>query len=162
MNNVVEYLCRTTEKFPDRIAFSDTVGGISFLELNKSAKRIATAIIKKTKGVTNAPIAVKMKKSKECIVAFMGIVYSGNYYCPIDMSMPGSRIELIFKTLNPVVTIERGANQSKENSIIYDECMEEQYDDELISRQINRHHVTRGSNPNLEHGRQGQSCIPSP
>mgnify|MGYP002508130026 CR=1 FL=1 len=140
MNNVVEYLCITTEKFPDKIAFLDTGGGISFSDLNQNAKKIATVIIKKTGGITNIPIAVKMKKSKECIVAFMGIAYSGNYYCPIDISMPSSRVELIFETLKPAVVIEQRENQSSynENSIIYDECMDKQYDDELINKQLNK------------------------
>lgn len=138
MINVVEYLCRAAEKFPNKIALSDTGGSISFSELNESAKRIATTIIKRTNGVTNAPIAVKIKKSKECIVAFMGIAYSGNFYCPIDLSMPNSRIELIFETLKPVMVIEREGNQDKENCIVYDECMDKQYDNELISRQLKK------------------------
>lgn len=81
-----------------------------------------------------------MKKSKECIVAFMGIAYSGNYYCPIDISMPSRRVELIFETLKPAVVIEQRENQSSynENSIIYDECMDKQYDDELINKQLNK------------------------
>lgn len=81
-----------------------------------------------------------MKKSKDCIVAFMGIVYSGNYYCPIDLTMPNSRVELIFETLRPAVVIEQEGNkiQDKENSIIYDECLDKPYDDELIGKQLNK------------------------
>lgn len=140
MNNVAEYLCKTTEKFPNKVAFLDTGGGFLFSELNEYAKRIATVIIKKTDGITNEPIAVRMKKSKECIAAFMGVVYSGNYYCPIDLTMPSSRIEVIFETLRPIVVIEQEENQDqdKEKSIIYNECMNIQYDDELINCQLNK------------------------
>lgn len=140
MNNVVEYLCEVSGKFPDRIAFSDAEGSITFSELNEKAKRIATTIIKRTNGITNAPIAIKMKKSKECIVAFMGVVYSGNYYCPIDLSMPENRIHLILDVLKPVLTIEREEepNWDKGKSIVYDRCMNEAYDDERIGRQLNK------------------------
>lgn len=39
------------------------------------------------------------------IAAFLGCVYSGNFYTPIDVTMPKERILSIFETLKPVVLL---------------------------------------------------------
>lgn len=138
MNNVIEYLRDAAERFPDKVALSDDNGDITFAELNENAKKLASVIIEKTKGKINSPIAVKMKKCKECIVAFMGIVYSGNYYCPIDLSMPSERIDIIFETLNPILVISKDVDTELEDQIDYNTSLEQSYNDEVINNQLNK------------------------
>jgi len=140
MNNVIEYLNYAASVYPDKMAFVDTNGGMTFSQLNISAKKIAMAIIHKTGGVVNQPIAVMMHKGKECIAAFMGIIYSGNYYSPIDTSMPEKRVNLIMKELSPVLVIAETANTYVcENLCTYEKCMNQKaIDEKMIEKQLSK------------------------
>lgn len=103
--NVLEYLLESAKKYPDKVAFKDEYKEITFLELDMQARNIAWAIKNKTGEVINKPIAVYMEKGVDCIISFMGIVYSGNYYTPIDIHLPDNRINMILDTLNPVLVL---------------------------------------------------------
>ncbi len=46
-----------------------------------------------------------MEKNAYNIVAFMGVVYAGCFYVPLDSQMPVDRIALILKTLSPSMII---------------------------------------------------------
>lgn len=103
--NVAEYLINAAKKYPDKIALRDEKREITFLELDRQARCIA-GLIKETFGVMgNEPIAVYMEKGINCIVAFMGIVYSGNFYSPIDVHTPKERAALILQALKPVMAV---------------------------------------------------------
>lgn len=134
--NVIEYLIASAENYPNKNAFSDANGDMTFEELNHTAKKIAMEIVKRTGGAVNQPIAVKIPKSKECIAAFMGIIYSGNYYSPIDTSMPQGRIDLILQALNPklIISSDKGDGQA----CLYEECLEGNVDELVIKRQLSQ------------------------
>jgi amino acid adenylation domain-containing protein len=78
---------------------------LTFKELEIEAKKIATRIIEMNRGMTNKPIAVLTDKSPTSVVAFMAIVFSGNYYVPIDISLPMDRILKIVEVLEPSMLI---------------------------------------------------------
>lgn len=107
---VTEYLDDTASRFPDKVAFVDERRGITFKELREEALCVAMALTEQ--GLFKHPIVVFMEKSVECIAAFLGVAYSGNFYVPIDIEMPSSRIEKIMKTLQPKQIITD--RQSKE------------------------------------------------
>ena len=98
--NVIKYLERTAEKFPDRIAVSQKDREISFSRLRAGAvnlsKKITNVIPDKV-----GPVAVYLPKSIEAVVAFAGILYSGNFYVPLDTKSPAARTRLILENLLP-------------------------------------------------------------
>ncbi len=96
---VTDYLDETAKRFPDKIAFVDECRKITFKDLREEALRVAGALSEQ--GLFKRPIVVFMGKSVECIVAFLGVAYSGNFYTPIDTEMPSSRIEKVMETLQP-------------------------------------------------------------
>lgn len=112
MKSVTEYLECTTQKYPNKIAFKDSDKSITFLELNNISKKIASYIL--SKNIFKKPIAIFLDKSVECITSFTGVAYSGNFYTPIDGSMPDSRIEKIIEVLNPelIITDEKNYNHA--------------------------------------------------
>ena len=99
LTNILEYLEGTVEKYAPKIAYTDGEQSLTFSELSNNAKAIGTALAKR--GCYKDPIIVFMDKSPDTVAAFMGVVYSGCYYVPIDEEMPKSRIELI-KRLNMI------------------------------------------------------------
>ena len=101
IRNILEYLEKTAERLPDKIAFSAQEGDITFTQLEDTAKRIGTYLTRFGK----CPVAVMMQKTPVSVAAFMGAVYSGNFYTPIDVTMPKERILSILHTLNPGVMV---------------------------------------------------------
>lgn len=102
-STVLKYLEETALKFPNKIAFADIKEGFTFSELLNNARRIGSYISKKVK--PNNPIVVYMDKKAYNINAFLGVVYAGCFYVPIDSQMPAERINIILGTLEPSMII---------------------------------------------------------
>lgn len=137
--NVTEWLDRTTQRFPDKIAVCDEVEEMTFVALQRKAKAIAQVIIDKGKGMRH-PIAVCMERSAKQVAVFMGIAYSGNFYTPIDVEMPDVRIEKVLFVLKPEIIIttkkikEKLSVQYPEGRyIIYDNISEDNIDDKRVT-----------------------------
>ncbi len=103
IKNVITYLEQAAVNYPEKIGFCDETESCTFQEMNVRAKKIGTQIIQELDGRRNKPIAVYMDKSVACLSAFFGIVYSGNFYVPIDVKSPVERIDKILATLKPVM-----------------------------------------------------------
>ena len=101
--NILEYLEHTVCRVPDRIAFSTEDGALTFREVQNQAQSIGTKLIRD--GNYKQPIVVFMKKHPKTITAFLGAIYAGGFYVPLDADMPRYRIELILKNLNPTACI---------------------------------------------------------
>lgn len=102
-NSVLDWLEKTVLQYPDKIAFESTEKRISFRELEFQAKQIGSRISELNAPLT--PIAVVLDKEVTTVSAFLGVVYSGRAYAPIDISLPESRIEKILSCLNASIVI---------------------------------------------------------
>ncbi len=113
--NVIEYLKKTTLSLPNKIAVKDNVEEISFKQLYDSSLNIASKIY--GCNVRNSPVAVFLNKSGKAIEAFAGINMSGNFYVPIDIKSPDSRIISIIEVLDAKVIITNNENKSRLSNI---------------------------------------------
>lgn len=98
--NVLEYLENSAHKFPDKIAYTDEQVKISFSELKMYAMQLGTQISEFVENI-NSPIAILVDRNVQSLIGFMGILYSGNFYVPIDNKMPLNRMKSVFEQLNP-------------------------------------------------------------
>lgn len=105
INNISHWLDETANKLPNKVAFEDEKTSVTFKKFREHALVIATELVKRE--VFKSPIAVYMDKSVEEIETFLGVAYSGNFYSPIDVDMPGSRIEKIYEVLKPEIIITK-------------------------------------------------------
>ncbi len=97
--NILEYLKNTVRTYPNKTAIIDEKGNISFQCLQKQSKNIASYL--QSKNINrNLPIGIFLPKSIEAIKSFLGIVYNGDFYVPLDIKNPISRIEAIIKNLD--------------------------------------------------------------
>lgn len=135
--NVLQMLEKTVELYPDKIGFSDEKGGLKYSDILHRAKAIATRINKE--GVNKEAIAILMDKSKEMLVSFLAVMYSGNFYVPIDNEMPNDRIEKIFAVVKPRLVIADVNNKEKvglianyDKVLIYDDLIDEDVDDQVL------------------------------
>lgn len=97
--NILEYLEQTVKRTPDKTAFADDSSGLTFEEVHSQARAIGSFLHRA--GCYKQSVVVFMKKQPRTIAAFLGAVYAGCYYVPLDEEMPRHRIELILKTLQP-------------------------------------------------------------
>ena len=100
MINVLEMLEESAEKYGDKTAFVDSGMRVTFAEAVDLAGKIGSALV--ADGMLRRAVAVLLPKGVKELVSFFGIVYSGNFYVPIDTEMPVERMLLIFETLNPI------------------------------------------------------------
>ena len=111
VRNVLEFLENSAARFPEKEAFSDNKVSITYRELEAGAKAVGTALLDLQK--KNRPVVVFLDKNTACVTAFMGVVYSGNFYVSVDIYMPVQRIQSILETLDPVAVITDQAHRAK-------------------------------------------------
>ena len=109
-NTVLTFLADRLKCHADKTAIVDGEKRISFQEMDIAAKRLGCQITKRSHSVRQ-PVAVLLPKSAESIVAFIGILYSGNFYVPLDESLPVARIKTILENLEPQFIIASPTEQ---------------------------------------------------
>ena len=101
--NVTYWLDETAKKYPDKTAFTDSNKSITFKAMQENALKIGSKLV--SMEMFKAPVAVFMHKGVDVLTSFMGIAYSVNFYSPIDVDMPLSRVNRILEVLEPKVVI---------------------------------------------------------
>ena len=108
--NVLEYLNNSVAKYPKKISFADDERSINYADFAKSAKLVAHSIINTTQFINN-PIMVLVDRNVDSLVGLFGVLYSGNYYVPVDNKMPKARILSIFSQVNPLCILYTGNDE---------------------------------------------------
>ena len=103
--NVLEYLDNSVKKYPSHIFCKEEDKEITYKETEKKSKTLGYQIIKTVGKVTNSPIIIFIDKSIDCMIAMLGVLYSGNYYVCIDRDMPNERLDAIINNLQPIAMI---------------------------------------------------------
>lgn len=101
--NVLTYLEETVRRVPDKVAFTGEGESVCFASLSTQAKAIGTALLQD--GWKKKPVVVFMKKRPKTVAAFLGAIYAGGFYVPLDPQMPPQRMKLIFGMLGEVACI---------------------------------------------------------
>ena len=96
--SVLDWLEETARRYPERAAYEDPDGYITFGGLMDEAKRIGSAIMREK--LSHKPVAVMMGRSVHTIAVFLGVVYSGHAYAPIDSTQPKARIDRLLELLD--------------------------------------------------------------
>lgn len=139
--NALEYLEHSEKRVPNKTVFAEEKKILSYSKLADYARRLGTRIMTDTNDSKRRPIVILVDRNIESLVSFMGIAYSGNFYVPIDISMPKLRIELIFKTLQPVAAIVLQSDVEFVKSIspelliiVYEEALNSSVDPEKLMK----------------------------
>ena len=98
MKNVLEWLEASESLYPDKAVYIEAFKSFTFHDVLNASRNIGT-VLADVKG--SAPIAVISGRKVETITAYLGIVYSGHAYAPIDGKLPRHRIDIIIETLKP-------------------------------------------------------------
>ncbi len=101
--NILQYLERTVERLPDKVAFANEDFVLTFRQVYDQARAVGSFL--SSQGLYRQPVVVFMKKHPTTLASFFGTIYAGCYYVPLDDEMPRHRVDLILKNLNPVAMI---------------------------------------------------------
>ena len=144
MYNALEYLERSAEKYPDKVAFADVKKEITYSELVVRAKSIGSSLGKRFD--KNTPIPVFMEKGVDAISLFFGSLYGGCFYVMMDLKQPKTRLDHILGTLdvNTIVSSPEFERDLKKldfqgNTIMLEE-LEGDVDEDVIER-VRKEHI---------------------
>lgn len=115
--NLIEYLEDTLQEDGDKTAVREKDDSITFSQLAKKSKIIATEIICILQQ-TNTPIAVYLPKSIAAVASDLACTYSGNIYMNLDIKTPIDRIKNILDLISPKVVITNSMYLKGISSII--------------------------------------------
>ena len=97
MNSAIMMFEKTAARFPEKRAVSDEWGEATFRQLRAAGLAIGTALLDEKGGLR--PIIVYLPKSIKALTCFLGAMYSGNPYVPVDAAIPMKRLQSIIANM---------------------------------------------------------------
>lgn len=116
--HVLDYLAETVKKVPEKMAYSNGNEELCFREVYEQSRAIGMFL--SNSGVYREPVVIFMNKHPKTVAAFYGVIFGGNYYVPIDVEMPESRINLILENVKAKVMICDGETAEFAEKINFD------------------------------------------
>lgn len=110
IRTVTTYLQDTAAHFPDKTAFADQQGELTYRQLWELARRAGGAIWKRLSGRQREPVFVCIGRDVVSAASFFAVAASGNFYVPIDPTLPARRLRDIFETMQPRLVITTNEN----------------------------------------------------
>ena len=114
--NVLDWLEATAAACPDKAAFLDEDSAVTFADVRREARVIGTAAAKRRAG-QKKPIAVMSGRNAHTPAVFLGAVYAGCCYAPMDGTMPVHRLNSILNTLDTDLMIVQRAFYDKARTL---------------------------------------------
>ena len=99
MNSAVCLLDIAAAKRGDKIAVKDEWRSVTYAQLQAISRSIGTALLRA--GSVRRPVIVYLPKSISALSCFMGAMYAGCPYVPVDSHIPMSRLQKIIDNLTP-------------------------------------------------------------
>ena len=103
MNNVLEYLENSVNKYSEKIAVIEEDKKLTYKELDDYSKRVGSFLV--SNDIVNVPVVIFMDKGIDALISFFGVAYSSSYYTLINPEFPSERINQIIGVLNPKYVI---------------------------------------------------------
>ncbi len=91
MLNILRDFETTCSQYPNKTAVAMREKTITYQQLETNARRMGTLLCQ----VNHRPIGVFANRTLEPAVQFLAVVYSGNFYVPLDPNMPIEKLQAI-------------------------------------------------------------------
>lgn len=102
---VLDILEKTAARLPDKIYLRDEEETVTYGECRARATGLGYALHRELGGARKRPILLFIDKSCRCVVSMLGVLYSGNFYVPMDVKTPLARLESILRTMEDAVIV---------------------------------------------------------
>ncbi len=100
--SILEYLEETVRRLPEKTAFAGETRAMTFRQVHDQARAIGSWLLARK---LTGPVAVFMGRCPRTITAFLGTIYAGCFYVPLDPEMPRVRIQAILEKTRPAAMI---------------------------------------------------------
>ena len=107
MNSAVKLLEQAARRFADRCALEDELHSLSYREYREVARRVGSGLWRA--GTDRRPVIVYLPKCIDAVCVFMGAMYCGSPYAPVDAHIPMPRLEKIIESLEPAAIVTNEA-----------------------------------------------------
>lgn len=136
--NIIEWLERDAQVYPDKTAFADDARTLSYQQLLELSQRIGTHIA--LQASKPGPVAILVPRGVDQPAAMMGAVQSGRPYAVLDSGSPVDRLQAIVQKLQPAAVVAtqatlEAAQQLLPGSVIdIEQAAQTPADDTLLQR----------------------------
>jgi len=141
MKNILEFLENSARDHPEKVAFSDNKTQVTYADLLDKAKASGSYIAKILNCQTRKPVIVVANRTIDTVAAFLGVVFSSNFYVPVDPKIPVERKKLIFERINPAAILLTKNNcyflegiNDDQKQIFLEDSVNEEIDDQKLLR----------------------------
>ena len=117
LNSLVRYIDKSAERLPDKTAVRDDEKAYTYSELRTTARKAASYLVKLNSECERRPVMVFLPRCVDAIVCFMGALYSGNPYVPVNYALPDVRLSSTLSNLSPLCVITDNDGREKINAI---------------------------------------------
>ena len=159
--NVLTWMKNAAAKYGNKTAYSDENEKISFAEVARETKSLGSGILAAIESfgceeqtfrtgtaVDVTPIVVISGRNIHTITAYLGVVYSGHCYAPVDGSLPEERIISILSVCRPILVICDREHMEKIRPICSDMKLNVVCLDELAGQYSGKSTASESSRPN--------------
>ena len=132
INDILLQLEKAALKYKDKTMFSDGQKALSFEQVLDKAKRLGSALTRFTD--MRSPVAVMSGRNAYTPAAFLGIVFAGCFYAPMDSTQPEARLRGILGVLEPQLLIADNENIERARSLGFEGdilCIDELFESEI-------------------------------
>ena len=102
-SEVFDWIRRSAALRRDRIIYESPEGSLTFGELDRFSKAVATWVAKLSD--IECPVAVMTGRSVYTPACYMGVVRAGCFYAPMDADVPRARLEQVMSVASPELLI---------------------------------------------------------
>ena len=102
MDSIWGIFLDTVAKYPKKIAVADQESKYTYEELFEKVKSMSSLLVKYK---TRKPIVVFAGRDVDTVVQILAVIGSGNYYIPLDSSLPKEKLQAILDNAQPVAIL---------------------------------------------------------
>ena len=99
ISNILQYLDRAAQLWPDRVVLSGEDGDLTFRELRELADHVGSFLCRK--GIFRQPVGIRMPRGTRAFAMSLGCVAGGCWFSFLDPQMPSLRAQKILDSLQP-------------------------------------------------------------
>lgn len=129
---VLDILDKTAARLPEKLYLQDEEEAVTYGQCRARARGLGYALHRELGGARRRPVVLFIDKSCRCVISMLGVLYSGNFYVPMDVKTPLARLEAILGTMEDavIVTTEKDAAALRKTgyqgpALVYEELMAE-------------------------------------
>lgn len=117
--SILDYIDNAVDRFPEKTAFIEVGGSVTFREFRKKVLQRASAILYRIneQNMLHRPIVLMQQKGIDELINFMAVAWTGNIYVPFDVEAPDDRLNKMLAMLQPILIITDEKNYERTQSL---------------------------------------------